>query len=383
MARAFILVMDSFGVGAAPDAARFGDQGSDTLGHIVDAYEGELVLPNLARRGLAALHGRAGLTLGYDGPLEAAYGRAKEHSMGKDTPSGHWEIAGVPVPFDWGYFPETVPAFPADFTQAFIERCGLSGILGNCHASGTEIIARLGDEHRKTGQPICYTSADSVFQIAAHEEDFGLERLYEICAIAKEMLEPLNIARVIARPFVGVGPDTYKRTANRKDLTTPPPAETLLDKLVAAGREVISVGKIADIFAHRGITRKAKGDNNMALFDRVLEESQTAPEGSLIFANFVDFDSQFGHRRDVAGYAQALMDFDARLPELDKVLQDDDLVLITADHGCDPTWQGTDHTREWVPVIFYGPKIKEQALGDLDGFSTMGHRIAEHLGVSL
>jgi len=276
MARAFILVMDSFGVGAAPDADRFGDEGSDTLGHIVDAYDGTLTLPNLARRGLAALHGRKGLTLGYNGPIEAAYGRAKEHSRGKDTPSGHWEIAGVPVPFDWGYFPKTVPAFPADFTQAFITRCGLTGILGDCHASGTEIIARLGDEHRRTGKPICYTSADSVFQIAAHEDDFGLERLYDMCAIAKEMLEPLNIARVIARPFVGDSPETYKRTANRKDLTTPPPAETLLDRLVAAGRDVISVGKVSDIFAHRGITRGVKGTDNMALFDKTLEEAKTA-----------------------------------------------------------------------------------------------------------
>ena len=378
MKRAFILVIDSLGIGASADAERFGDAGSNTLGHIAEA-RGGLGLPNLARLGLGRA---AGLDLGHDGDVTGAWGHAVEQSRGKDTPSGHWEMAGVPVPFDWGYFPETEPCFPEDLIARLVARCGLPGILGDRHASGTRIIEELGEEHLRTGKPICYTSADSVFQIAAHETAFGLERLYEVCAVAKELVEAHGIARVIARPFVGGDAASFVRTANRRDLTTPPIADTLLDILVAAGGTVVSVGKISDIFAHRGISRTIKAENTMGLFDLVLHEAETAPDRTLVFANFVDFDTLYGHRRDVLGYGAALEALDARLPELEARLKPGDLALITADHGCDPTWKGTDHTREHVPVLFFGPGVEPRALGRRETFADMGQTIAGHLGLA-
>lgn len=397
MTRAFILVMDSFGIGAAPDAAKYGDAGADTLGHIAEACRdgradrsglraGPLHLPNLAGLGLglAARHAGGRVPPGVEAParLIGAYGCAAELSVGKDTPSGHWEIAGLPVPYDWGLFPRTTPSFPPEIITQLVRRCDLPGILGDCHASGTEIIKQLGEEHIRTGKPICYTSADSVFQIAAHEEYFGLQRLYEVCKVAKEILEPLNIGRVIARPFVGGTAETFVRTANRKDLTTPPHDDTLLDRLTAAGGTVISVGKIADIFAQRGITRKVAAKDNMALFDAMLAEAESAPGGSLTFVNFVDFDSSFGHRRDVAGYAAALEAFDRRLPELQTVMRSGDLALITADHGCDPTWPGTDHTREHVPMLWFGPEVAPLDLGQRRSFADMGQTLARHFDLA-
>jgi len=397
MARGIILVMDSFGIGATADADRFGDVGADTLGHIAEACaagkadrpglrQGPLRIPNLTRLGLArAARGSTGrVPAGLDGavPVQAAHGFAAELSSGKDTPSGHWEIAGLPVTFDWGFFPKEQPSFPSELTDALIRDCNLPGILGNCHASGTDIIRDLGAEHVKTGKPICYTSADSVFQIAAHETHFGLQRLYDVCKVAKKLTEPLNVARVIARPFVGETPDDFIRTANRKDLTTPPHGETLLTRLVAAGGEVISIGKIADIYAHTGISSKIAAKDNMALFDATLEALKVAGDRALVFANLVDFDMLYGHRRDIAGYAAALEVFDRRLPELEALLQPDDLVLITADHGCDPTWHGTDHTREHVPVLWFGPKVKAQDLGLRSSFADMGQTLARHLGLS-
>ncbi|MDP2697917.1 phosphopentomutase [Thalassospira sp.] len=396
MARAIIIVADSFGIGAAPDAARFGDVGSDTLGHIAescakgmgdnDKRKGPLRLPNMTALGLGEAAreatGRIPDGLEHGGAIIGAYGIAQEISLGKDTPSGHWEIAGVPVTFDWGYFPLTVPTFPAELTEALIEKAGLPGILGNCHASGTEIIARLGEEHLKTGMPICYTSADSVFQIAAHEEHFGLDRLYEICEIAFELVEPYNIGRVIARPFVGSSPDDFKRTSNRRDIAVPPPAPTLLDLFSATGGHVISVGKIADIYAHRGISKKVKASGNMALFDAMMTEIDLAPDNSIVFTNLVDFDMEFGHRRDVPGYANALEEFDARLPELRAALKPGDLVIITADHGCDPTWRGNDHTREFVPIMAFGPAIAPGPVGMRDTFADIGQTIADHLGIA-
>lgn len=394
MTRAIILVMDSFGIGAAPDAAAFGDAGADTLGHIAAACatgvadnadrSGPLQLPNLSRLGLglAAKDSTGTLPpgLAFDpAKAEGAYGFAAEVSKGKDTPSGHWEITGLPVPFDWGFFPKTIPCFPDHLIADLIKEAELPGILGNQHASGTTIIEELGEEHIRTGKPICYTSADSVFQIAAHEVHFGQDRLYHLCEIAQRLTRKLNVGRVIARPFVGESPADFQRTGNRRDYTVPPHADTLLDKLAAAGGEVISVGKIADIFAHKGITRKVKATGNMALFDATLEEMKTAGENSLIFTNFVDFDSAYGHRRDVAGYAKALEDFDRRLPELEAMLQPGDLVLITADHGCDPTWEGSDHTREYVPVIFFGPAARPGNLGARPTFADMGQTIANHL----
>ncbi|MDY0870613.1 phosphopentomutase [Dongia rigui] len=394
--RAFILVMDSFGIGAAPDAGRFGDLGADTLGHIAafcmagkadrpGLRSGPLRLPNLEQvgLGLAAELATGQLPAGFTKlPATGAFGAAAELSAGKDTPSGHWEMAGCPVPVDWGYFPKTDPCFPPEIMAELVRLCALPGIIGNCHASGTEVLDRLGEEHIRSSKPICYTSADSVFQIAAHEQHFGLDRLLDVCQVAKRLLEPLRIARVIARPFVGERKGAFKRTSHRRDFTTPPPEETLLDRLQASGREVISVGKIADIFGGRGPTRKVKGEDNTALVDVTLELMANAPDGSLTFANFVDFDTLFGHRRDVAGYAAALEAFDARIPHFHAAMRPGDLALITADHGCDPTSGGTDHTREFVPVLFFGPSAPIGSLGRRTSFADMGQTIAKHLGLA-
>jgi phosphopentomutase len=387
--------MDSFGIGGAADAAKYGDAGADTLGHIAavcatgtierDGRRGPLALPNLARLGLGrAAAGSSGAIppgLERDGTFQGAFGHAAEISSGKDTPSGHWEIAGLPVLFDWGLFPRTLPCLPADFVDALTRACGLPGILGDCHASGTDIIRELGKEHIRTGRPICYTSADSLLQIAAHETHFGLQQLYDVCATAKALLAPLNIARVIARPFLGDSPDNFTRTANRRDLTTPPHGETLLDRLVASGRSVVSIGKIADIFAHRGISCSIAAKDNAALFDATLAAATDGNEDRLIFTNFVDFDMLYGHRRNVAGYAAALEAFDGRLPVLEACLRPGDLALITADHGCDPTWPGSDHTREHVPMLWFGPGVKAADLGRRGSFADMGQTIAGHFGL--
>lgn len=389
MARAIILVFDSFGIGATDDADKFGDTGADTLGSIARvraaSAAGPLGTPNLAKLGLfhASRDSTGHFPAGVDTDVElaGAYGYAAELSSGKDTPSGHWEIAGVPVLFDWGYFTARTNTFPQELLDELIERADLPGVLGNCHASGTTIIAELGDEHVRTGKPIVYTSADSVFQIACHEESFGLQRLYDLCDIARELVDKYRIGRVIARPFVGDGPETYVRTGNRRDLTTPPHAPTVLDKLVASGGEVISIGKIADIYAHQGITKKVKATGNAALFDATLEEVSSAPDQSIIFTNFVDFDMLYGHRRDVEGYAAALEYLDGRLPELLALLKDDDLMVICADHGCDPTWKGSDHTREYIPVLACGAGLEPGPLGRRDTFADIGQTVATHLGL--
>jgi len=384
MSRALILVLDSLGIGATADADRFGDAGSDTFGHIAreraSSPDGPLRLPNLARLGLyhASRDSTGDFPSGAitDAEIVGAYGFAEELSSGKDTPSGHWEIAGVPVLFDWGYFSEPENTFPPELLEKLVERANLPGFLGNCHSSGTTIVAELGDEHVRTGKPIFYTSADSVFQIACHENAFGLDRLYELCDIARELVDEYNIGRIIARPFVGDGPDTYVRTGNRRDLTTPPHADTVLDKLVASGGDVISVGKIADIYAHQGITKKVKATGNAALFDATLEALGEAGDRTIVFTNFVDFDMLYGHRRDVPGYAAALEYFDERLPELIEQMADDDVMFICADHGCDPTWQGSDHTREHIPVLAYGGRVKPGALGKRETFADIGQSIA-------
>lgn len=385
MKRAIILVLDSFGIGATADADRFGDAGSDTLGSIARerAAQGKpLELPNLARLGLfEAAKASTGDYAAGAGPVDrigGAYGYAEELSSGKDTPSGHWEIAGVPVLFDWGYFTERENTFPPELLDALIERAELPGVLGNCHASGTTIIAELGEEHMRSGKPIVYTSADSVFQIAAHEESFGLERLYELCEIARELVDEYRVGRVIARPFVGADAGSFERTGNRRDLTTPPHAATVLDKLVANGGDVISIGKIADIYAHQGITQKIKATGNAALFDATLAALDDAPDNSIVFTNFVDFDMLYGHRRDVDGYAAALEYFDSRLPELEAKMQDGDVLIMTADHGCDPTWAGTDHTREHIPVIAAGKPIKAGPLGKRETFADIGQSLASY-----
>jgi phosphopentomutase len=389
--RALILVMDSVGIGAAPDAARYGDEGADTIGHIAEAClagtadnasrEGPLRVPNLVALGLgeACLLATGRTPAGLEvRPRTSQSGCASEISKGKDTPSGHWEIAGVPVPFEWGYFPKSTPCFPGDLVQRLCAEADLPGILGNRHASGTQIIAELGERHMQSGEPICYTSADSVFQIAAHEDSFGLERLYDVCLTARRLVDLLNIGRVIARPFVGTTSTGFMRTAHRRDFSVPPPERTILDIAESDGRDIVSIGKIDDIFAHRGTGRNARGDGNDALFDATLGELHGLAEGGLLFANFVDFDTTYGHRRDVAGYAAALEAFDARLPQLLDRLRGDDLLIITADHGCDPTWGGTDHTREQVPILVANAKGNYR-IGRRTGFADIGATVARHL----
>lgn len=396
MPRAILCVLDSFGIGGAPDAARFGDVGADTLGHIAEACaagradmpglrSGSLHVPNMDRLGLGAAsklsNGTSAPGLVFDAEPEGLWGCAQETSNGKDTPSGHWEIAGVPVSFDWGYFPETVPTFPTEFIEQLLSQSGLPGVLGNKHASGTTIIEELGDEHIRTGRPIFYTSGDSVVQIAAHETHFGLQRLYDLCELTRTLADPYNIGRVIARPFAGEGKADFKRTANRRDYSVLPPEPTLLDRLTDVGRKVYGIGKISDIFAHRGVSIVLKGDGNDDLFNKTLDALAMAEDGDLIFTNFIDFDSLYGHRRDIAGYAAALEHFDRRLPELIEVLRDGDLVILTADHGCDPSWRGTDHTRENVPVIGVGPGLSGRAIGVRKTFADIGETVADHLGV--
>ncbi len=396
MARAFLFVLDSFGIGGAPDARAFNDEGSNTLGHIAQACatgnanvaggrSGNLNLPNLEKLGLGLAAKAACGTLpeGFNPSpdLSGYWCNAAEISKGKDTPSGHWEIAGVPVTFDWGYFPKETPCFPPELTDAIIRQCDLPGIIGNRHASGTQIIAELGEEHISTGKLICYTSADSVFQIAAHETHFGLARLLEICETTRKLVDPYNIGRVIARPFIGESASTFERTGNRRDYSVPPPQPTLLDRLKDAGREVIAVGKIADIYAHCGPTDVRKASGNSALFDTTLAAMQDAGNGDLVFTNFVDFDMLYGHRRDIPGYATALEYFDRRLPQLIEKLRPGDLMVLTADHGCDPSWPGTEHTREQVPVLAFGPDLKPGTGGSLSTFADIGETIAAHLGV--
>lgn len=393
--RVIILMMDSFGVGASADAVRFGDEGADTFGNLARACaegrgdreglrSGPLQLPHLEALGLgliaAGSTGRSvpGVAL-VDEP-QAIVGYAVEQSCGKDTPSGHWEMAGVITDFDWGYFPQQPNCFPAALIEALKATGGIEGVLGGVHASGTEIITQYGEEHLKTGYPIVYTSADSVFQIAAHEESFGLERLYVLCERARTLVDEYRIGRVIARPFTGV-PGAFVRTGNRRDYSIPPPAPTLLDVLKNHGREVISVGKVSDIFAHSGLTQCIKAHGNDALMAATLEAVRTAPPGSLVFTNLVDFDTLYGHRRDVPGYAHALEQFDAWLPTLRSILKEGDRVLITADHGCDPTTPGSDHTREHVPVLWWGPGLPGRWCGQRDTFADMGQTIAHHLGM--
>lgn len=388
MARAIVIVLDSFGIGAAADADKFGDVGADTFGHIAEhvALQGKgLAIPNLMTLGLGeAYYGATGEQPAGISPaaeILGKFGWAQELSSGKDTPSGHWEMAGVPVLFDWGYFLDQQNSFPAELLEQLIEHAELPGILGNCHASGTTIIENLGAEHMQSGKPIVYTSADSVLQIAAHEQSFGLQRLYQVCELARELLEPYNIGRVIARPFTGSDASNFVRTGNRRDYAVPPPAPTVLDKLSQAGGEVISIGKIADIFAHQGITQKYKATGIEALMAKTLEVMTTAPEQSLIFTNLVDFDSDFGHRRNPQGYAQALELFDQLLPQITAQMQPDDILILTADHGCDPTWPGSDHTREYVPVLAYGAQLTPGSIGRRESFADIGQSLAELFGL--
>ncbi len=404
MKRTIILLLDSLGVGGAEDAdkfvginsdgSNFNDEGASTLGHIAQACasgaanngrSGPLNLPNMNRLGIghACAESSGYYPDGLDESVEpvAAYGYAKELSTGKDTSCGHWEITGVPVLFEWGYFDKRENSFPQELLDELVERGNLPGYLGNCHASGVTILEQLGDEHVKTGKPIFYTSADSVFQIACHEESFGLQRLYDLCAIARELVDKYHIGRVIARPFIGTQSSNYARTGNRHDYSVAPPAPTLLDRMKEAGGEVVGVGKISDIFAARGITRAIRATGLEQLFDASLDELKRAGDQTIIFTNFVNFDADFGHRRNVPGYAAALEYFDQRLPEMLELMEDDDVLVLTADHGCDPTWKGSDHTREHIPVIFYGKNVKPGSLGLRDTFADIGQSIAAYHGL--
>jgi len=386
MARAFLVVMDSVGAGGAPDAADFGDEGANTLGHIAAACaagqseegrSGPLNVPVMASLGLGeAVRMASGVDMGLPTSARGAFGAATEVSAGKDTPSGHWELAGLPVPWDWHYFPDDGPAFSEELVKLACEAAETDGILGNCHASGTEIIARLGQEHLRTGFPICYTSADSVFQIAAHEEHFGLDRLLAMCKALAPTLHEMKVGRVIARPFVDE-PGAFERTTNRKDFAIEPPAPTLCDWVQGAGRKVHAIGKIGDIFSMRGIDTVVKG-SDAELMQHLVQSVSDAPDGSLTFANYVEFDSLYGHRRDVSGYARALEWFDGALGAVLDGLSEGDLLILTADHGNDPTWRGTEHTRERVPVLMVGgPDGPLPPMGFVDVAAT----VADHLGV--
>ena len=390
MSRAFLIVMDSVGCGGAVDAAAFGDEGANTLLHIAQACaegraeqgrSGPLHMPVLAGLGLgAAVALASGARMPgpvFDAQPRGRWGAANEHSRGKDTPTGHWELAGVPVPWDWVVFPDPTDSLPDQLRQRICALAGTDGILGNCHSAGLQILDRLGEEHLRSGWPICYTSTDSVLQIAAHEEAFGLDRLLGLCADLAPELHAMGVGRVIARPFTGT-PGAFRRTAARRDFARMPPGPTLLDQVAGAGRATHAVGKIGDIFSMRGIGQLHKGRDDAALFDHLDRLLDEAPEGSLTFANFVEFDSLHGHPRDVCGYARALEWFDARSGALLQRLRPGDLVIFTADHGNDPTWKGSDHTRERVPVLCAGLGAGPAGLVD---FVDVAASVATHLGV--
>lgn len=390
MSRAFLIVMDSVGCGGAPDAADFGDAGANTLGHIAQACaegraeegrSGPLHMPVLDGLGLgAAIRLASGLEApGLGAVPRGLWGAATEMSRGKDTPSGHWELAGVPVPWDWHYFPDTVPAFPPDLVAEVCRLAGTDGVLGNCHASGVPIIEEHCAEHLRTGWPICYTSADSVFQIAAHEESFGLDRLLKLCADLAPTLHAMRVGRVIARPFTGTVETGFTRTGNRRDFAVAPPAPTLLDWAANAGHVTHAIGKIGDIFSGRGIGKLHKGKSDAELFDHLIRLGGEAEPGSLTFANFVEFDSLYGHRRDVSGYARALEGFDARVGAFLHLLRPGDIAVFTADHGNDPTFRGNDHTRERVPVLVWGAGTGPIGLRS---YADVGASVAAHLGLA-
>lgn len=372
MARSIIIVLDSVGIGEMPDAGKYGDLGSHTLGNIA-RQRGGLKLPFLQKLGLGNIDLIPGVPA--SAHPEGCFGKMAEQSRGKDTTSGHWEIAGV-------ILERALPTFPKGFPQAFIERYESAigrEVLGNEVASGTEIIQRLGEEHVRTGKPIVYTSADSVFQVAAHEEVIPLAELMRLCQIARGMLtDELQVGRVIARPFLGQAGQFY-RTANRHDFALQPPQTTLLDNVQKRGLEVCAVGKIRDIYAGRGVTDFVTTKGNMEGVDKTLDYMAKVKAG-LIMTNLVDFDMLYGHRNDVEGYARALEEFDARLPELFSALRPEDMLMITADHGCDPTLSGTDHTREYVPLLVYGLALdKGVDLGVRATFADLGATVAEYL----
>lgn len=378
--RVFVLVLDSLGVGALPDAADFGDEGAHTLDHLVQKAGG-LDAPRLLELGLGNIQGVNSLKPSTS--PAGAFGRCLEQSPGKDTSTGHWEMMGCPLDSAFPVYPD---GFPAEILDPFIARTGLPGVLCNAPASGTAIIDALAQEHIDSGKPIVYTSADSVFQVAAHEEHFGLERLYEVCEIAREILMPYGVARVIARPFVGTS-GSYQRTYNRRDYSLEPPIETVLDRLHAAAVPVIGVGKISDIFAGRGISANHHTEGNSDGMRQTIELARSANaefESGFLFLNLVDFDMLYGHRRDALGYRRAIEVFDAELSKLERCLRPDDLVILCADHGNDPThMETTDHTREYTPLLVTGPCVRPAVdLGTRTSMADIGATVCEALGVS-
>jgi phosphopentomutase len=374
--RIALIVLDSLGMGEMPDAAEWGDAGSDTLGHICASRE--VQMPNLRGWGLGNIRTLAGVP-----PVaepRASFGRCALRSNGKDTTTGHWEMAGIILEEAFPTYPE---GFPPEVLERFVSETGVPGVLGNFPASGTEIIKDLGAEHVRTGKPIVYTSADSVFQIAAHEEVISVKRLYEICETARRILRGKHeVGRVIARPFIGE-PGSFTRTENRHDYAIPPPPENLLPTLSGAGLDVVAVGKIASIYDALGVTSDLRAKNNDQAIDQTIRALRDDTRG-LIFSNLVDFDMLYGHRRDVEGYARALEHFDARLPEIEAAMRDTDLLLLTADHGNDPTFRGTDHTREYAPLVVYGQHSRAGVnLGDRQSLADIGQTIADNFNLRL
>ncbi|WP_022792322.1 phosphopentomutase [Marinococcus halotolerans] len=374
--RVFLVVMDSVGIGEAPDAEEYGDKGADTLGHIAQHMNG-IKIPNLERLGLGNIREIPGVEA--SAAPTASYGYMEEMSRSKDTMTGHWEIMGLYIDEPFRTFPE---GFPDELLQQLEQETG-RGILGNKVASGTEIIEELGEEHQKTGKLIVYTSADSVLQIAAHEDEVPIEELYDICEKARAMTyeAPYMIGRVIARPFKG-SPGNYERTSNRHDYALKPFGRTVMNDLEDAGLDSIAIGKISDIYDGEGVTESIRTSSNMDGMDRVTETAQKSFTG-LSFLNLVDFDAKFGHRRDPQGYGEALEEFDARLPELLEAMHEDDLLLITADHGNDPVHHGTDHTREIVPLLAYSKSTGSAPLGIRGTFADIGATVADNFRLSM
>ncbi len=400
MKRVFIIMLDSLGIGSAKDSDKFGDKGTNTLGHIAQycaenqanssdffIRQGPLKMPNLEKLGLglAAEKSCGELPKGFQSSPEliGGYAFAQQISSSKDTISGHWEVAGVPVFFKWNVFPQQENSFPQELLNRIVQKAGLVGYLGNCHGTSAMILEKFGEQHIKTGFPIFYTSEESVFQIACHEQHYGLEKLYKLCQIVREELENDNIGRVIARPFIGERVEEFKRTSNRRDFTLEPPTKTVLQKLIEEKQgSVVAVGNVADIYAHTGISKKVKASGLEELFDKTLQEIRSAGEMTLVFANFVNFDATVGYHRDVVDYATGLEYFDSRLPELLELVNNEDLLILTTDHGCDPTWQNSIHTREHIPILLYGSSVPKEFLGQRETFADIAQTITKYFDLS-
>ncbi|HET9678695.1 MAG TPA: phosphopentomutase [Buchnera sp. (in: enterobacteria)] len=399
MKRVFLIILDSFGIGSCGDSYKFGDYGANTFGNIAKmcflehanhgGRSGVLSIPNLMSLGIGEIFKK--ITGNYPfgilktNVIKGCYAYSSSVSKGKDTFSGHWEIVGVPIFKEWCYFDQIKNSFSELLLNEIITSSNLSGFLGNCHASGTEIIKKLGVEHLLTKKPIFYTSSDSVFQVSCHEQEYGLDNLYNLCKKIRFILDKnkINIARVIARPFIGTNPINFKRTEKRKDFSITINKKTVLEKLILEkGGSVYAIGKISDIFSGVGITNSTTTKNLSESFRETIRSIKSCKKNSIVIANFIDFDSLWGHRRDVSGYAKGLEYFDYNLPRILNILKKNDLLIITADHGCDPTWKGTDHTREYIPILFYKQNIGNKFLGHRKTFSDISQTISKYFGIS-